>query len=83
MNVKLTLTIQDSVINKAKRYAKKNGRSLSDMIENYLKAVTNEEPVETDIELTPIVKSMMGAFKAPLDFDYKKELEKRLTEKYL
>ena len=83
MNVKLTLTIQDSVINKAKRYAKKNGRSLSDMIENYLKVVTDEEPVETDIELTPIVKSMMGAFKAPLDFDYKKELEKRLTEKYL
>jgi len=83
MNVKLTLTIQDSVIDKAKNYAKSNGRSLSDLVENYLKAISNEESDNSDIELTPIVKSMKGSFKAPASFDYKVELEKRLAEKYL
>jgi len=36
MNTKLTLTIEESIIEKAKSYARKNGRSLSDIIENYL-----------------------------------------------
>jgi len=81
MNTKLTLTIEQSIIKKAKQYAKGKGRSLSDIIENYLKAITNES--ESEIELTPIVKSLKGSFKAPEDFDYKKELTKRLTEKYL
>jgi len=81
MNTKLTLTIEQSIIKKAKRYSKGKGRSLSDIIENYLKAITNES--ESEIELTPIVKSLKGSFKAPEDFDYKKELTKGLTEKYL
>lgn len=81
MNTKLTLTIEQSIIKKAKQYAKGKGRSLSDIIENYLKAITNKS--ESEIELTPIVKSLKGSFKAPKDFDYKKELTKGLTEKYL
>jgi hypothetical protein len=36
MNTKLTLTIEKNVIEKAKRYAKQNSRSLSDIIEKYL-----------------------------------------------
>lgn len=38
---------------------------------------------KSDIEITPIVKSLKGAFKEPAHFDYKKELEKGLSEKYL
>ena len=37
MDTKLTLTIEKDVIDRAKDYAKKKGRSLSDLIENYLK----------------------------------------------
>ncbi len=81
MNSKLTLTIEQSIIKKAKRYAKEKGRSLSDIIENYLKVITNDR--KSEIELTPIVKSLRGSFKAPEDFDYKKELTKGLTKKYL
>ena len=81
MNRKLTLTIEQSIINKAKRYAKGKGRSLSAIIENYLRVITNDS--KSEIELTPIVKSLMGSFKAPEDFDYKKELTKGLTKKYL
>ncbi len=82
MNTKLTLTIEQSVIQKAKRYAKDKERSLSSLIENYLRALTNENNTG-EIELTPIVKSLKGSFTAPKDFDYKKELSKRLSEKYL
>jgi predicted CopG family antitoxin len=82
MNTKLTLTIEQSVIEKAKKYANEKGRSLSDIIENYLLAITKEDNNET-LELTPIVKSLKGSFKAPKNFDYKKELQKKLTEKYL
>ena len=82
MNTKLTLTIEESVIAKAKTYARNKERSLSNLIENYLKALINED-VERDEELTPMVKSLRGSFKMPENFDYKKELTDRLTEKYL
>ena len=81
MNTKLTLTIEKSIIEQAKSYAKKRGRSLSDIIENYLKALTKEE--KTEEELSPLVKSLKGSFKAPKSFDYKDELSKALSEKYL
>ena len=82
MNTKLTLTIEQHIIDKAKKYANDKGRSLSSIIENYLKIITNEE-VDGDIKITPIVKSMKGSFKAPRNYNYKKELSKRLSEKYL
>ncbi|MFD2286063.1 hypothetical protein GJU39_01855 [Pedobacter petrophilus] len=80
MNTKLTLTIDDSVIKQAKAYAEKQGRSLSAVVENYLKAVTNRD--EKEVEISPIVKSMVGAFKMPDDFNYKEELKKMGEEKY-
>lgn len=82
MNKKLTLTIEQTIIEQAKKYANGTGRSLSDIVENYLKALTREDDVES-IALTPIVKSLKGSFKPPESSDYKKELAKRLTEKYL
>jgi len=42
MNTKLTLTIDQEIIEKAKQYAKGKNRSLSDIIENYLKTLTKE-----------------------------------------
>lgn len=82
MNSKLTLTIEESVIKKAKLYAKSRGRSLSDIIENYLKVITDDNWA-IEIETTPMVKSMKGSFKAPEDFNYKEQLSKGLTDKYL
>jgi predicted CopG family antitoxin len=81
MNTKLTLTIEQSVIEKAKKYAKDKKQSLSDIIENYLKAITKETNKD-NIEITPIVKSLKGSFTMPDHFDYKKELARSLAEKY-
>ncbi|WP_335966975.1 DUF6364 family protein [Galbibacter sp. PAP.153] len=42
MNTKLTLTIEKEIIERAKNYAKEKNRSLSDIIENYLKMLTEK-----------------------------------------
>lgn len=83
MNTKLTLTIEQSVIEEAKKYARERQRSLSDLIENYLKALINSDDNMKKEELPPIVKSLKGTFKEPAGFDYKKDLTDRLSEKYL
>lgn len=82
MNTKLTLTIEHTLIEKAKKYAKEKGRSLSDIIENYLKVMINDDNPKV-IDSTPITSSLRGAFKAPQDVDYEKELSKELSKKYL
>ena len=82
MNTKLTLTIEERIIQRAKKYAKENGRSLSGIIENYLKVIT-QEGVKENKEISPLVKSLKGSFKAPKSFDSKEELTEKLTDKYL
>ena len=82
MTTKLTLTLEQHIIEKAKEYAKNKGRSLSDIIENYLKVVVTEK-ADLETEIAPLTKSLKGSFKKLSDFDYKKQLTNRLTEKYL
>lgn len=84
MNTKLTLTIEQEIINKAKKFAKENNRSLSDIIENYLKVITAEKKIKNTRNDNPIVKSLRGSFKLPKeDIDYKKELKENLAKKHL
>ena len=81
METKLTLKLDDSVINRAKGYAKKRRTSLSKLVENYLESVVS--PSKTDIKITPIVKSLLGVIDdVPPDFDYKEEHSKHLWKKY-
>ncbi|MBS9773648.1 MAG: hypothetical protein KGV59_00605 [Tenacibaculum sp.] len=82
MNTKLTLTIEREVINKAKIYAKEKKRSLSDIIENYLKFLTEKESTK-ELELNSTIESLRGSFKMPKNFNYKEELKNRLEKKYL
>ena len=82
MDAKLTLTIEQSVINRAKRYAKTKERSLSDLVESYFKMLT-KETTSNDIELTPTVKALKGSFRAPKNFNYKEELTDILSDKYM
>ena len=82
MDAKLTLTIEESVISKAKQYAREKNRSLSDLIESYLKAITNE-PEEDSLMNTPIINSLKGSFYEPEGFDYKKDLSEELAKKYM
>jgi len=80
MQTKLTLTIEDSIIKQAKGYAKNKGRSLSELIENYLKVVLEDK--DDSIKISPSIKKLQGSIKLPDNFDYKKDLPDALSEKY-
>jgi hypothetical protein len=82
MDAKLTLNIDKDIARKAKVYARAEGRSLSDLVENYLKLLTKSSVGENS-EYSPIVKSLLGSISLPVDFDYKKELADSLEKKYL
>ena len=80
MTTKLTLTVEKSVIERAKAYAKNTGRSLSEIIENYLETITEDG---TDPELSPKLKRIVGVVDLPKDFDEEEELRSRLEKKHL
>jgi hypothetical protein len=82
MDAKLTLNMDRDITVKAKAYAKSRGRSLSDLVEDYLKFLTSSRK-DADPELTPRVKSLHGSIKVPGDLDYKKELRDQLRKKHL
>lgn len=80
MTTKLTLTIEEKVISSAKKYAQKKGKSLSHLVENYLKSISGKEI--TSPAISPKVSKLMGVMKLPNDFDYKTELTNALSKKY-
>ena len=84
MDAKLTLKLDKSVIEKAKEYASSHQRSLSRLIESYLKSLVNTEGInnQEEIEISPFVKSMATGVNIPADLDYKTEYANYKEEKY-
>lgn len=80
MNTKLTLKLDENIIEKAKEYAKSKKTSLSDLIENYLDKLTNDKKSKNTI--TPLVKSLSGVINLSKDYDHKKDYTEYLTNKY-
>ena len=84
MTRKLTLTVDEHIIEEAKKYAKSNGRSLSNIIEEYLKTLVQGKKEEQNFEISPLVESLWGSVKSlPDNFDQKKILEEEVAKKYL
>jgi|694.fasta_scaffold09239_15 hypothetical protein len=80
MITKLTLTLEQEVVKPAKIYARKKGRSLSELIENYLKAIISKKTNSDDLSLR--VKRLIGSVNLKEDFDYKKTLEEQIVKRY-
>ena len=81
MTTKLTLTVEKTVIEEAKSYARRTGRSLSELIEKYLESIISEE--KTGQKLSPKLKKIVGAVKLPKNFDEQKELRDYFEKKHL
>jgi len=81
MDKKLTLSLNQKIIEQAKKYAKSNSTSLSKLIENYLGTLTSKTKQE-EIEITPLVESLSGIINLPADFDLKKSKREYLKKKY-
>ena len=82
MKTKLTLRLNEKVIERAKEYAREQRISLSKMIESYLDKLTRENSSYQETEITPLIKSLSGVIDLPDDVDYKKEYRDYITEKY-
>lgn len=85
MDTKLTLKLDSEVIEMAKIYAAGQKRSLSKIIENYLKIIAKpEKTVEEDdiFKVSPYIKSLTRHMNIPSDYDYKKDYADYLAKKY-
>lgn len=76
MQTKLTLRLEDQLIEQAKSYAAQAGKSVSQIVADYFKLLTAQK-AETNTPSTPITQSLRGLLReSKLDEeDYKKYLE--------
>jgi hypothetical protein len=70
------------IIEKAKAYARKKERSLSDLVENYLKTLISQDQ-ESEKEYSNVVSLLKGSFTLAKEIDYKEELVEQLSKKYV
>lgn len=83
METRITLKLNDSVVEKAKEYARSHNISLSTMVERYLKAMVSDNDIPSEqIEISPRVKELSGVIKLPSNYDYKKDYGDYLEKKY-
>jgi hypothetical protein len=81
MKTKLTLTIEKSVIEKAKEYVGNSGNSLSDLVEKFLE----KEIAEAELQQTNIpeeFKGLFGSVSLPADLNEKEAIRKILSQKH-
>lgn len=79
MDNKLTLKLNEEIIEQAKTYARKNNTTLSKLIESYVGLLV--DPNEKQ-EVTPLVKSLSGLIDLPKNFDHKSNYRKHVVNKY-
>jgi predicted nucleic acid-binding protein len=65
MLTKLTLTIDRDIVLKAKNYAQKKHRSVSKLVEDYLKTISDAETsrIENHENEAPLTNSITGMFR--------------------
>jgi len=80
MTTKLTLTVDRLVMDKAKSYAQAKGKTLSDLLGNYLEAISKEVPTSG---LSPKLKRLVGSVQLPPDFNEETELRSAVENKHL
>lgn len=80
MKAKLTVKLNQELIENVKIFAHLNNISLSKMIESYLEAITKEKTLSK--EITPLVESLCGVIKMDENIDFKREYSDSLAEKY-
>lgn len=82
MNTKLTLSLEGSLIKKAKNYAKSHNTSLSKIVERFFSNLQNDNK-KKERDLSPVVKEISGIIDTDLQIDHKKLKENSLIKKYL
>ena len=83
MNKKLTLSLDETTIEHAKRYAERHQRSLSEMVESYFRYLTGTKPSKrrTQSSQRGIVAELGGIVSVPDSADVKAEYRRHRAEK--
>ncbi|MGM0621293.1 MAG: DUF6364 family protein [Bacteroidota bacterium] len=82
MATRLNITVDKTVVDEAKQYAREHGRSLSGLIEEYLKSLISRD--KKDFEPGPLVKSLWGSVNPiPEEKDYSELVEEEILKKHL
>jgi hypothetical protein len=78
MQTKLTLRLEDQLIEQAKSYAARAGKSVSQIVADYFKLLTSEK-IKSVSPSTPVTQSLRGLLReSKLDEkDYKNYLEEK------
>lgn len=82
MDTKLTLKLNQDIIEKAKIYASNKKISVSKLIENYLYSLTTSKEVLANIEISEFVKGLSTNLNIEVDYNYKKQKANFLEEKH-
>jgi len=80
MDTKLTIKLDEHIIERAKKYAKERNTSLSKLVANYFDKISMESVVEE--EITPLIKSLSGIVPPISEQDEKEAYAIYLKEKY-
>ena len=81
MNVKLTLKLNKKAIEGAKKYAQKNKKSLSVMVEKYFNLISDNDSI-SEIEISPNVRDLSGIVKFSENISVREVYRKHIEEKY-
>jgi hypothetical protein len=84
MNTKLTLRLNEHLIEAAKQYAARNGKSVSRLVADYFSLLA-APPVEDETRLAPHVRSLFGILKNAAYADTNEAIadyRRHLEEKY-
>jgi hypothetical protein len=79
MNTKITLKLNRTIVEQARKYASAHNTSLSKLIETYLEQLPLSNESE---EVSPNVKSLLGVISLPKNYDEKKMYRKYILKKY-
>jgi len=82
MPTKLTLSVDQEVIDAAKDYVRDHNQSLSSVVEEYLRALTTSTPKEVEPIFSERIQNLRGVISLPHDFDYKSTLSQEIKKKY-
>lgn len=83
MNKKLTLLLDETIINQAKDYAKKQNQTLSGMVEKYFTFITTKNPKKAVINAFHELEKLTGIIKIPNNFDIKEDYRQHRSSRVL
>jgi len=75
MTTNLTIELDSNLLEKINRYARKKGKTVAELIEDQLEWILQTQAEEKS---KPVSSKLRGVVKLPMDFDYKKEMERRI-----